>query len=121
MRSPSRSRKQRIRDITSQITELSSELERLLNLSEEEVSDQESSRPPARETRVPNYRRKSTSSGVSNVTDINNGDRVVVLRDNKGNEGKKGSITSSSKCYVWIRLDNERTTIQKSRLNITKI
>ena len=123
MRSLSRSRKQRIKEITSQISELSSELEQLLNLSDNEDSDFGSSPPPARVTRVPNnnYRRKSTSSRHSMNTERRDGKRVAAHRDQKGHEGKKGTITSSSKCYMWIRLDNEWTTIQKSRLNVTRI
>ena len=123
MRSPIRSRKQRIKDITSQISELSAELEHLLNLSDDEDANNRSSPPPAR-TKVHNHRWKSSSSREQEhqtSTDIQDGDRVVVHRDNKGYEGKKGTIASSSKCYVWIRIDNERSTIQKSRLNVTKI
>ena len=124
MRSPGRSRKQRIKEITSQISELSAELEHLLNLSDAEDSNNRSPPSPARATRVHKHRWKTNSSREQEhqtSTDIQDGDRVVVHRDNKGYEGKKGTIASSSKCYVWIRIDNERSTIQKSRLNVTKI
>ena len=107
MRSPARSRKKtRIKEIASQIAELSTELQNLLNLSDGSDEDSPSPKPSHKNT-----------TGESVVV----GDRVVILRDQKGNTGKKGKVTSTSRYYVWIRLDHIKVTVQKRRSNVTTI
>ena len=95
-----RASRQRIREISSQITELSRELERLLRI-EENINVQASRAPDTREIQI--------------------GDHIEITNSYIGRfgatRGSRGIITDIQRNTVSLRLDSNRATVSRGRRN----
>ena len=99
-----RASRQRIREISSQITELSRELERLLRI-EENINVQASRAPDTREIHI--------------------GDHIEITNSYIGRfgatRGSRGIITDIQRNTVSLRLDSNRATVSRGRRNVVLV
>lgn len=116
MRSSKNFNKKRIKEIASQISELSRELNELLLI--EDSSETSSSG---------SYQHTTESEQVVHKKEDRNrplevDDRVVILNAYKGNKGKKGRIVEATGSrFVWVQLENSRERVQKARTSLKRI
>ena len=96
-----RANRQRIREISSQITELSRELERLLSI--EETNNVHTDRAPA-------------------IREIEIGDHVEITNSYIGRfgatRGSRGVVTSIQRSTVFLRLDSNGAAVSRGRRNL---
>ena len=99
-----RANRQRIREISSQITELSRQLERLLSI--EENNNVHIDRAPT-------------------TRDIELGDHVEITNSYIGRfgatRGSRGIVTNIQRSTIFLRLDNNGATVSRGRRNVVLI
>lgn len=100
-----RATRQRIREISSQITELSRELETLLRIEETNNSQVDRAPPSTRELQV--------------------GDSVEITNSYIGRfgatRGSKGVVTSVHRNTIYLRLDSNGAVVSRSARNVRRV
>ena len=119
MRSRSQ-RSKRIKEISSQIQELSAELNTLLRIdSEDNTEGQESTRGTS--TNVAAARATSTTDSEQASAYFKPGDRLRILNDYKGQRGRTGEVIYTKGEYVHFVIEDTRTKTSRKYYNARKI
>ena len=107
-------RQTRITQISQQIDTLSSELNRLVikdNLDTNQTGQEQQGNQPE----------PVTTPTTAERTELQEGDRVVITNNYKGQRGSVGTITSVTKHQVSLRIEGQRRVINKKKSNVRKI
>ena len=110
LRQKRRDRQNRITRISQQIDTLSTELNRLiLEDNQDQGLEQQGNRP------------EPAVAPTNEQEEYQEGDRVVITNNYKGQRGSIGVITSVTKHQVSLRIEGQRRVINKKKSNIRKI
>ena len=109
-----RDRQNRITRISQQIDNLSTELSRLIVADNQDQQNQEQQQRGNRPTRT-------ADTPINQREEYNEGDRVVITNNYKGQRGTVGVITGVTRHQVSLRIEGQRRVINKKKSNIRKI